>query len=105
MPKASQPIGADPDERSDARTTQRDGTRDKTVATTSGDLTVKIPKLRTGSFFPTLLAPRRRIDVALHAVIMEAHVHGVSTRKVDDLVAALGVDTGIWKVRGLTDLR
>ena len=58
---------------------------------------MKIPKLRTGSFFPTLLAPRRRIDVALHAVIMEAYVHGVSTRKVDDLVAALGVDTGISK--------
>ena len=90
-------IGAHPYERSDARTTQRNGTRDKTVSTTSGDLTVKIPKLRTGSFFPTLLAPRRRIDVALHAVIMEAYVHGVSTRKVDDLVAALGVDTGISK--------
>ena len=58
---------------------------------------VKLPKLRTGSFFPTLLAPRRRIDVALHAVVMEAYVHGVSTRKVDDLVAALGVDAGISK--------
>ena len=95
--EASQRIGAHPYERSDARTTQRNGTRDKTVSTTSRDLTVKIPKLRTGSFFPTLLAPRRRIDVALHAVIMEAYVHGVSTRKVDDLVAALGVDTGISK--------
>ena len=95
--EATSVIGAGPYERSDARTTQRNGTRDKTVSTTSGDLTVKIPKLRTGSFFPTLLAPRRRIDVALHAVIMEAYVHGVSTRKVDDLVAALGVDTGISK--------
>jgi putative transposase len=58
---------------------------------------VKIPNLHAGSFFPSLLAPRRRIDVALYAVVMEAYVHGVSTRKVDDLVAALGVDAGISK--------
>src|SRR5690606_8123633 len=49
------------------------------------------------SFFPSLLEPRRRIDQALYAVVMEAYVHGVSTRSVDDLVAALGVDTGISK--------
>ena len=90
-------IGAAPHARTEERTTHRNGTRAKTVSTTAGDLTVKIPKLRTGSFFPTLLEPRRRVDVALHAVIMEAYVHGVSTRKVDDLVAALGVDTGISK--------
>ena len=56
-----------------------------------------IPKLRAGSFFPSLLERRRRIDRALFAVVMEAYVHGVSTRKVDDLVKALGVDTGISK--------
>ena len=95
--EASAHIGADPHERSDARTTHRNGTRDKTVTTTAGDLTVKIPKTRTGSFFPTLLTPRRRIDVALHAVVMEAYVHGVSTRKVDDLVVALGGAAGISK--------
>jgi putative transposase len=67
------------------------------VSTTSGDVTVKIAKTRTGSFFPTLLTPRRRIDVALHAVVMEAYVHGVSTRKVDDLVVALGAESGISK--------
>jgi putative transposase len=89
-------IGAEPHERTDARTTQRNGTRDKTVTTTAGDLTVKIPKVRTGSFFPALLAPRRRIDVALHAVVMQAYVEGVSTRRVDDLVVALG-GTGISK--------
>ncbi len=50
------------------RTTHRNGTRDRLVATTAGDVHVKIPKTRTGSFFPTLLAPRRRIDRALHAV-------------------------------------
>lgn len=95
--EATAHIGAGPHQRTPERTTQRNGTRDKVVATTAGDLTVKIPKTRTGSFFPTLLAPRRRIDVALHAVIMEAYVHGVSTRKVDDLVAALGVESGISK--------
>ncbi len=95
--EATARIGASRHERTDARITQRNGTREKVVLTTSGDLTVKIAKTRTGSFFPSLLAPRRRIDVALHAVVMEAYVHGVSTRKVDDLVAALGVDAGISK--------
>jgi len=95
--EASSVIGAAPHQRTEERTTQRNGTRPKTVSTTAGDLTVKIPKLRQGSFFPSLLQPRRRVDVALHAVVMEAYVHGVSTRKVDDLVTALGVDTGISK--------
>ncbi len=95
--EATAHIGAERHERTDARTAQRNGTRDKLVATTAGDLTVKIPKLRQGSFFPSLLAPRRRIDVALHAVVMQAWVEGVSTRKVDDLVAALGVESGISK--------
>ncbi len=90
-------IGAEPHQRSDARTNLRNGTRDKLVATATGDITVKIPKVRVGSFFPTLLAPRRRVDVALHAVIMQAWIEGVSTRKVDDLVAALGVESGISK--------
>ena len=80
------------------RTGPRNATaRTKVVSTTSGDLSVKIAKTRTGSFFPTLLAPRRRIDVALHAVVMEAYVHGVSTRKVDDLVVAMGAGAGISK--------
>jgi putative transposase len=95
--EATAHIGAAPHERTATRTTQRNGTRDKLIATTAGDLTVKIPKLRSGSFFPSLLAPRRRIDVALHAVVMQAWVEGVSTRKVDDLVAALGVESGISK--------
>ena len=67
------------------------------MSTTSGDFEVQIPKLRAGSFFPSLLARRRRIDQALYAVIMEADVHGVSTRNVDDLVTALGVDWGVSK--------
>jgi len=67
------------------------------LSTKAGDLQLGIPKLRKGSFFPELLEPRRRIDQALYAVIMEAYVNGVSTRSVDDLVAAMGVDTGISK--------
>jgi len=92
--EASAHVGADRHERTEARTTQRNGHRPKTVTTTAGDLTVKISKVRTGSFFPALLEPRRRIDVALHAVVMQAYVEGVSTRRVDDLVQALG-GTGI----------
>ncbi len=90
-------IGASPFERTPARTTQRNGTRPRTLTTTSGDLELRIPKLRQGSFFPSLLERRRRVDQALFAVVMEAYVHGVSTRKVDDLVKALGADTGISK--------
>ena len=90
-------IGAEPHERSDARTGQRNGHRPRVLSTTAGDLELRIPKLRAGSFFPSLLERRRRVDQALYAVIMEAYLHGVSTRKVDDLVKALGVDTGISK--------
>src|SRR6185437_8470854 len=62
-----------------------------------GDVELAIPKLRRGSFFPSVLERRRRIDRALFAVVMEAYVHGVSTRKVDDLVNALGAESGISK--------
>ena len=90
-------IGAEPHERTEARIGQRNGHRPRVLSTTAGDLELRIPKLRTGSFFPSLLERRRRVDQALYAVIMEAYLHGVSTRKVDDLVKALGVDTGISK--------
>jgi putative transposase len=90
-------IGAAPFERSSTRTTQRNGSRPRTLSTTAGDLELRIPKLRQGSFFPSLLERRRRVDQALFAVVMEAYLHGVSTRKVDDLVKALGADTGISK--------
>ena len=58
------------------------------MATQAGDLELRIPKMRKGSLFPSLLEPRRRIDHALYAVALDAHVSGVSTRSVDDLVAA-----------------
>jgi transposase-like protein len=88
-------IGAAPHERTDARTAQRNGSRPRILTTTAGVLELRIPKLRTGSFFPSLLERRRRIDQALFAVVMEGYLHGVSTRRVDDLVRALGADTGI----------
>ena len=90
-------IGAGPHERSPERAAQRNGHRSRTLTTTAGDLELRIPKLRTGSFFPSLLERRRRVDQSLFAVIMEAYLHGTSTRKVDDLVKALGVDSGISK--------
>ena len=90
-------IGAAPYERSGARVAQRNGTRPRPLLTTAGELDLRIPKLRAGTFFPSLLERRRRVDQALFAVVMEAYVHGVSTRKVDDLVKALGADTGISK--------
>ena len=83
-------IGADRYERTDERTSHRNGSRVRSLDTGAGRLDLSIPKFRHGSFFPSLLEPRRRIDRALLAVIQEAYVHGVSTRKVDDLVAALG---------------
>ncbi len=94
-------IGAERYERTEDRLTERNGTRPKLLATKAGDVEVRIPKLRKGSFFPSILEPRRRIDQALYAVVMEvvmeAYVHGISTRSVDDLVVALGADSGISK--------
>jgi putative transposase len=95
--EATQAIGAGRYERTDERTTHRNGSRARLLSTKAGDVELRIPKLREGSFLPVLLEPRRRIDRALWAVVMEAYVHGVSTRKVDDLVRALGIDAGISK--------
>jgi putative transposase len=67
------------------------------LTTQAGDIELSAPKLRKGSFFPSILTPRRRIDQALHAVVMEAYVNGVSTRSVDDLVDAVGSTSGIKK--------
>ena len=90
-------IGAEPGERVPTRTAQRNGHRPKLLSTPAGDVELGIPKLREGSFFPELLEPRRRIDRALWAVIMRAYITGTSTRKVDQLVKALGCDSGVSK--------
>src|SRR5487761_2488050 len=95
--EATEVIGASRHERSDTRENWRNGNRVRLLSTKAGDVELSIPKLRRGSFFPQILERRRRIDRALFAVVMEAYVHGVSTRKVDDLVDALGVSSGISK--------
>jgi putative transposase len=83
-------IGALPHERTAARTAHRNGHRQRVLASTAGDLELRIPTLRAGSFCPSLLERRRRVDQPLSAVIMEAYLHGTSTRKAGDLVKALG---------------
>jgi len=95
--EATDHIGAGRYVRTEQRVTERNGARARLLATQAGDIELRIPKLRKGSFFPVILEPRRRIDQALYAVVMEAYVAGVSTRSVDDLVAALGMDSGISK--------
>ncbi|MBM0128155.1 IS256 family transposase [Pimelobacter simplex] len=95
--EATEHIGAAPYERTPERVTDRNGHRPRILTTKDGDVELRIPKLRKGSFLPVILEPRRRIDQALYAVVMEAYVHGVSTRSVDDLVEAMGSDSGISK--------
>jgi hypothetical protein len=73
-------IGAAPHQRTPERSAQRNGHRARMLSTTAGDLELRIPKLRAGSFFPSLLERRRRVDQALFAVVVEAYLHGVSTR-------------------------
>jgi putative transposase len=90
--EVSSQIGALPYERSSERSAYRNGYRTRTWDTRVGTIELKIPKVTRGSYFPSLLEPRRRAEKALHAVVVEAYVKGVSTRKVDDLVKALGIE-------------
>ena len=85
-------IGAERHERTSERAAYRNGYRTRTWDTRVGTIELAIPKIRPGSYFPSLLEPRRRAERALLAVVQEAYVHGVSTRKVDDLLKALGLD-------------
>ena len=94
--EVSSRIGAEYGERSPERVTQRNGYRSRAWDTRVGTMDLHIPKLREGSYFPSLLEPRRRSERALLAVIQQAYVEGVSTRRVDDLVKALGCE-GISK--------
>jgi putative transposase len=89
-------IGAGRYERSGERLNWRNGYRDRTLDTRLGPMQLRIPKLRQGSYFPPFLEPRKTSEKALVAVIQEAWIGGVSTRRVDDLVQAMGL-TGISK--------
>ncbi len=89
-------IGAGRHERTLDRATYRNGYRDRSLDTRLGSLQLRIPKLRQGSYFPPFLEPRKLTEKALVAVIQEAWISGVSTRRVDDLVQAMGL-SGIWQ--------
>jgi putative transposase len=91
-------LGAARHERSPGRTGQRNGYRQRNWDTRVGTVELSVPRVRDSSYFPSLLVPRRRAERALSAVVQEAYVHGVSTRKVDELVKALGM-SGISKSR------
>jgi len=92
--EVKQQIGAGRYERSPLRTNQRNGYRERPWDTRVGSILLDVPKLRSGTYFPSLLEPRRRAEKALLAVIQQAYIEGVSTRKVDDLLQSLGL-TGI----------
>jgi transposase-like protein len=89
-------IGAERHERTPERSGYRNGYRDRAWDTRVGSIELQVPRVRDGSFFPSLLEPRRRAEKALVAVVQEAYVQGISTRRVDDLVQALGMQ-GISK--------
>lgn len=89
-------VGAELYERSEGRSAYRNGYRSRTWETRVGTIELRIPKVSPGTYFPSLLEPRRRWERALSAVVQEAYVKGVSTRKVDDLVRTLGME-GISK--------
>ena len=85
-------IGAERGERAPGeRTAQRNGYRPRRWDTRVGEIELAIPKLRRGSYFPSILEPRKRFEQALVAVVQEAYVNGVSTRKVDRLVEQMGL--------------
>jgi transposase-like protein len=94
--EVSRHVGAERHERTPERTGQRNGYREREWDTRVGTIELRVPRVRDGSYFPSLLDPRKRAERALVAVVQEAYVQGVSTRRVDDLVQALGM-TGISK--------
>lgn len=94
--EVAQHLGAERYQRSPERSGERNGYRGRTWDTRVGTLELRVPRVRDGSFYPALLEPRKRAERALVATVREAYIQGVSTRRVDDLVKALGLD-GISK--------
>lgn len=94
--EVAQHLGAERYERTTERRGERNGYRERAWDTRVGTVELRVPRVRDGGYFPSLLEPRKRAERALVAVVREAYVQGVSTRRVDDLVKALGLD-GISK--------
>jgi len=84
--------GAGYGERTPERVNSRNGHRERRWDTRAGTVMLDVPKLRKGSYLPSLLEPRRRAEQALVSVICQAYIEGVSTRRVDDLVRSMGID-------------
>lgn len=93
-PEIGAKTGADYGEKSSERPAERNGYRDLDWQTRAGSVELRVPRLRTGSCFPSFLEPRRSVEKALTAVIQGTYVHGVSTRLMDDLVLAMHCPTG-----------
>ena len=89
--EVTQHVGAERYERVAERSGQRNGYRERTWDTRVGTIDLRVPRVRDGSFFPSLLDPRKRAERALVAVVQEAYVQGISTRRVDHVVHALGL--------------
>ena len=89
-------IGAEHGERTPQRTTHRNGYRPRDWDTRVGTIELAVPRVRSGGFLPSILEPRRRAERALTAVVAQCYVEGVSTRRVDDVARAMGID-GISK--------
>src|SRR3954447_14893740 len=91
MLEVAELIGAGHGERRpEDRATHRNGYRARRWDTRAGEIELQIPKIRQGSYFPSILEPRRRSEQALLSVVQQAYVCGVSTRRVDQLVESLG---------------
>jgi transposase-like protein len=105
--EVSELIGAELGERRPGdRATHRNGYRERRWDTRAGEIELQIPKLREGSYFPSFLRPRKRSEQALVAVVQQAYVCGVSTRRVDQLVESLGLRTSrseVSRICGLLD--
>jgi transposase-like protein len=84
--------GAGYGERTPERVNSRNGHRERRWDTRAGTVMLDVPKLRRGSYLPSLLEPRRRAEQALVSVVCQAYIEGVSTRRVDDLVKSMGID-------------
>jgi putative transposase len=89
--EVTQHVGAERYERVAERTGQRNGHRERAWDTRVGTIDLRVPRVRDGSFFPSLLDPRKRAERALVTVVQEAYVQGISTRRVDNVVHALGL--------------